>query len=78
MLKSRLDLAILTHLTKIESAAIEKCENELLLLSQLRHQPAQTAGRVTYLLTKLMASQVKVEKYETEIKGLKKVIASEY
>ncbi|USP80861.1 hypothetical protein yc1106_08135 [Curvularia clavata] len=78
VLKSRMDLAVLTHLTKIENATIEKCENELLLLSKLRNQPAQTAGRVTYLLTKLMTSQVKVEKYETEMKGLKKVIASEY
>ena len=78
VLKSRMDLAVLTHLTKIENATIEKCENELLLLSKLRNQPAQTAGRVTYLLTKLMASQIKVEKYETEMKGLKKVIASEY
>ncbi|EMD59387.1 hypothetical protein GGP41_009252 [Bipolaris sorokiniana] len=78
VLKSRLDLAILTHLTKIETATIEKCENELLLLSQLRNQPAQTAGRVTYLLAKLMTSQGKVEKYEVEMKGLKKVLGSEY
>lgn len=78
VLKSRLDLAILTHLTKVENATIEKCENELLLLSQLRSQPAQTTGRVNYLLAKLMASQGKVEKYEVEMKGLKKVLGSEY
>jgi hypothetical protein len=78
VLKSRLDLAILTHLAKIENATIDKCENELLLLSKLRNQPAQTAGRVNYLLTKLMDSQVKVEKYEIEMKGLKKVLGNEY
>jgi hypothetical protein len=78
VLKSRLDLAILTHLTKIENATIDKCENELLLLSKLKNQPAQTAGRINYLLTKLMTSQNKVEKYETEIKGLKKVLGNEY
>lgn len=78
MLKSRLDLAILTHLTKIESATIDKCENELLLLSKLKSQPAQMAGRAQYLLNKMMASQEKVEKYELESKGLKKVLAQEY
>jgi hypothetical protein len=78
VLKSRLDLAILTHLTKIESATIDKCETELLLLSKLRNQPAQTAGRVNFLLAKLMASQAKVERYEGEMKGLKKVLGHEY
>jgi hypothetical protein len=78
VLKSRLDLAILTNLTKIESATIDKCENELLLLSKLKSQPAQTTSRVQYLLSKLMASQSKVEKYEVEMKGLKKVLGEEY
>lgn len=78
VLKSRLDVAILTSLTKIENATIEKCENELLLLSKLNRQPAQTTSRVNYLLAKLMTSQGKVEKYELEIKGLKKVLGDEY
>ncbi|KAL5117069.1 mitochondrial escape protein 2 [Pleosporales sp. CAS-2024a] len=78
VLKSQLDHAILSNLTKVENASIDKCENELLLLSQLRNQPAQTAGRVQYLLAKLAASQAKVEQYETEMKGLKKVMAEEY
>lgn len=78
VLKSRLDLAILTHLTKIESATIDKCESELLLLSKLRNQPAQMAGRANYLLNKMMTSQGKVEKYEAEMKGLKKIMGQEY
>jgi len=78
VLRSRLDLATLTNLTKIENATIDKCENELLLLSKLRNQPAQTASRVQYLLSKLMASQAKVESYETEMKGLKKVLGEEF
>lgn len=78
VLKSRLDLAILTHLTKIETATIDKCESELLLLSKLKSQPAQMAGRAQYLLNKMMASQEKVEKYELESKGLKKVLGQEY
>ncbi|KAF1844598.1 uncharacterized protein K460DRAFT_335478 [Cucurbitaria berberidis CBS 394.84] len=77
VLKSHLDLAILTNLSKIENATIDKCENELLLLSKLRSQPAQTTGRVNYLLTKMMTSQNKVENYELEMKGLKKVLADE-
>ncbi|KAH8712185.1 RNA12 protein-domain-containing protein [Phaeosphaeriaceae sp. PMI808] len=78
VLKSHLDLDILTNLTKIENATIDKCENELLILSKLRNQPALTAGRVQYLLMKLSTSQTKVEKYEVEIKGLKKVLGEEY
>ncbi|KAF1943348.1 hypothetical protein EJ02DRAFT_433288 [Clathrospora elynae] len=78
VLKSRLDYAIFTNLSKIENATIDKCENELLLLSKLRSQPAQTTGRVNYLLAKLMSSQSKVEKYELEMKELKKVLGKEY
>lgn len=78
VLRSHLDMSILTNLTKIENATIDKCENELLLLSKLKNQPSQTTTRVQYLLAKLMASQTKVEMYEAEIKGLKKVIGEEY
>ena len=78
VLSSRLDLGILTSLSKMENATIEKCENELLLLSKLRTQPSQTSGRIHYLLAKMMASQEKVEKYELQIKGLKVVLGTEY
>ncbi len=78
VLSSRLDLSVLTSLSKIENTTIEKCENELLLLSKLKSQPAQTSGRVHYLLAKMMASQDKVEKYELEMKALKKVLGEEY
>jgi hypothetical protein len=36
------------------------------------------AGRVQYLLLKLEKSQVKVENYEGEMVGLKKVLGSEH
>ncbi|KAF2710907.1 hypothetical protein K504DRAFT_429301 [Pleomassaria siparia CBS 279.74] len=78
VLRSRLDLAILLDLTKIENATIEKCEGELLLLSQLGKQPSQMAPRVNYLLTKLATSQQKVEKYEGEGKVLKKLLSDEF
>jgi hypothetical protein len=80
VLRSRLDLAILTDLTKIESAAIDKAERELLTLSELykEKQPRKLAPRIEYLLDKLAASQEKVERYELESKALKKVLSGEY
>ncbi|KAL6705398.1 mitochondrial escape protein 2 [Coniothyrium glycines] len=78
VLRSRLDLGILSSLTKMENATIDKCESELLLLSKLKSQPAQTTGRINYLLAKMMASHEKVEKWEAEMKGLKKVLGEEF
>jgi hypothetical protein len=78
VLKSRLDLAILKELVKVESATIEKCETELLKLSEIEGRPAMLAGRVQYLMLKLQKSQVKVENYEGEMVGLKKVLGSEH
>lgn len=78
VLKSRLDLGILTNLIKDENATIEKCENELLLLSKLKERPGQMMGRTQYLLNKLAASQNKVEGYEGEQKVLKMVLGEEY
>ncbi|KAF2118896.1 RNA12 protein-domain-containing protein [Lophiotrema nucula] len=78
VLRSKLDLAILTDLTKIENATIDKCEQELLLLSKLEKTPAQLTPRVQYLLTKLATSQANVEKYDGESKVLKKVLGEEY
>ena len=78
VLRSRLDLAILTDLTKIENATIEKVENELLLLSQLGTEPKRLVPRIQYLVAKLASSQDKVERYETESKALKKVLGEEY
>ncbi|KAF2182691.1 hypothetical protein K469DRAFT_711363 [Zopfia rhizophila CBS 207.26] len=77
VLRSRFDLAILTDLTKLENASIEKVENELLLLSQLKSQLAQMAPRIQYLLAKMASSQEKVEGYEKESKALKKVLGEE-
>ncbi|KAF2840406.1 hypothetical protein M501DRAFT_1002758 [Patellaria atrata CBS 101060] len=78
VLRSRLDLAILTEQTKIENATIDKCENELRLLAELPKQPAEVTSRVKYLLDKLAASQAKVEAYDAESGKLKKVLKEEY
>ena len=61
VLKSRLDLAILTELTKIETKSIDKYETELSVLGSLPRQPREVAPRVQFLLNKLQASQAKVE-----------------
>ncbi|KAF2640681.1 escape protein-like protein 2 [Massarina eburnea CBS 473.64] len=77
VLQSRLDLAILTDLVKVENATIDKCEGELLRLSEISGQPSLISGRVQYLLAKLAKSQRAVEGYEGEMVGLKKVLANE-
>ncbi|KAH8812029.1 escape protein-like protein 2 [Xylogone sp. PMI_703] len=78
VLRSRLDLALLTELTKIENKSIDKYETELHMLGELPKQPREIASRIQYLLGKIMASQVKVEAWEKEMGVLKKVLTSEY
>ncbi|KAF2196832.1 hypothetical protein GQ43DRAFT_404308 [Delitschia confertaspora ATCC 74209] len=78
VLRSKLDLQILTDLIKIETGNIEKYENELLLISQLGKQPKEIAPRVFWLLEKLRGSQGKVERYERESGELKRVLGEEF
>lgn len=78
VLKSRLDLAILTELTKIETKSIDKYETELSTLGSLPKQPREIGPRIQYLLTKLSASQQKVEAWEKDMGALKKVLMDLY
>jgi hypothetical protein len=78
VLKSQLDLAILTELTKIETKSIDKYETELNLLGSLPRQPREVGPRVQFLLGKLATSQQKVEAWEKEIGALKKVLMDQY
>ncbi|KAG4034271.1 hypothetical protein MFRU_003g02410 [Monilinia fructicola] len=78
VLRSRLDLAVLTELTKIETKSIEKYENELVMLGTLPKQPHEVGPRIKYLLDKLAASQRKIEAWEKEMGFLKKVLMVEY
>ncbi|ATZ48119.1 Bcyme2 [Botrytis cinerea B05.10] len=78
VLRSRLDLAVLTELTKIETKSIDKYENELVMLGTLPKQPYEVGPRIKYLLDKLAASQRKVEAWEKEMGFLKKVLMVEY
>ena len=78
VLRSRLDLAILSELIKIETQGIEKCESELNLLATLPGPPAKLKGRSQWLLNKLQKSQGNIEQYEKESGALKKVLQQEY
>jgi hypothetical protein len=78
VLRSRLDLAILTQLIGIENKNVEKFENELKLLASMSGQPPQLRPRVHWLLSKSEASHAKVEKYEAEIVILKKILMEQY
>lgn len=78
VLKSRLDLAILKELSTIETKSIDKYEKELQTLSMFPSQPREVGPRVQYLLGKLAASQKKVELWEKEMSGLKKILMKDY
>lgn len=78
VLRSKLDIAILTELSKVETKNINKYETELNMLASLPKQPREVGPRVEYLLRKLAASQHKVEGWEKEVGVLKKVLATEY
>ena len=78
VLKSRLDLSILTELTKIETKNIDKYETELNMLGSLPKQPREVGPRVQFLLGKLAASQAKILAWENEMATLKTVLLSEY
>lgn len=78
VLAARMDIAVLKELAKDEAKTIDKAEAELALLGGLPKQPAQTSGRIAYLLGKVEGAQKKVEGYEAEIGRLKKVLSSQY
>ena len=78
MLTSHRQPGILSELTKIETATIEKCEQELKLLGELPGQPSEVRPRIKSLLGKIWASQEKVEGYERESAVLKKVLSREF
>lgn len=78
VLKARMDFALLMELTKIETKNIDKYESELEKLATLQRQPNQIYGRVQFLLNKLDASQRKIEGWEKEMVGLKKVLSETF
>ncbi|KAL1967269.1 hypothetical protein VTN77DRAFT_3315 [Rasamsonia byssochlamydoides] len=77
VLRSRLDLAVLSLLIGNENKKISKYEDELQLLGRLHKQPSQLASRVQWVLRKLQDAQMKVDKYEVESAVLDQVLQSE-
>ncbi|KAJ6439635.1 mitochondrial escape protein 2 [Purpureocillium lavendulum] len=78
VLKAKLDLAVMTEMSKVEAKSISAVEQELTLLGSLPRQTNETAGRVTYLLGKLDASQRKIAELDREMGVLKKVLNDEF
>lgn len=78
VLSALLDLKTLDELTKGEVEGIAKAEQELSVLGGLPSQSHEIEGRVRYLLCKVSAGQAKVEGYERESKGLKKILSEEF
>jgi hypothetical protein len=77
VLGAKMDLAMLSEQSKIETKAIQGAENELALLGSLPRQTSESAGRVNYLLGKVDASQRKIEKLDKEMGLLKKILNEE-
>ena len=77
-LTSRLDLAVLGELIKVENDGIAKCEDELRLLGGLPQRPSELMARIKWLLGKVQISQAKVESYERESGALKMVLSKEF
>ncbi|KPM39450.1 Mitochondrial escape protein 2 [Neonectria ditissima] len=78
VLRAKMDLDILAEMTKAETRSIDKVETELALLGTLPRQTGETAGRISYLLSKLQASQVKISQWDNETVQLKKILNETY
>lgn len=78
VLKAKMDLGVLSEEAKIEARTIDSAEKELALLGSLPNKTYETSGRISYLLTKLDGSQVKITKLEKEMAGLKRILNEEY
>lgn len=76
-LKARLDLTLAANQIKTENAAISKNEDELRILGALPSRPAELAMRIKWLLSKIQASQTKVESLEKRSAELKLAMSTE-
>lgn len=78
VLRAKMDLAVLNETAKTEAKNISTFETELSLLGSLPKQTSETAGRVTYLLKKLEASQKRITDLEKDMGELKKILNKEF
>ncbi|KAM5463993.1 mitochondrial escape protein 2 [Microsporum audouinii] len=77
VLRSRLDLRILSQMIAMENQAINKIEDELRVLGSFSKEPSEARRRIKWLLTNLALSQAKVDQYEMESAQLKLVLKTE-
>ncbi|KAK4937235.1 mitochondrial escape protein 2 [Elasticomyces elasticus] len=78
VLKARMDLAIMSQLISIENKNVEKYENELSTLAELPGTPSELKPRIQWCMEKVMASQVKIQKFEAQSAKLKKVLSEQF
>ncbi|KAK5120095.1 hypothetical protein LTR85_006576 [Meristemomyces frigidus] len=78
VLAAKMDLALLEGAIGNENKSIDKYEQELHLLGELPKQPGELTHRLQWLLGKIAGSQSKIEGYEKESAGLKKILVSEF
>ncbi|PNP41207.1 hypothetical protein TGAMA5MH_07077 [Trichoderma gamsii] len=78
VLRAKMDLAVLTEMSKVEAKNIDAVEKELQLLGGLPRHTGESAGRVMYLLSKLDVGQRKIAKMDYEMAGLKKILNGEF
>lgn len=78
VLRSKMDLKIVTEQIGNQNKGIDKYEQELQLLAQLPGPPSELRQRVKYLLHKINTSQEKIEGLERQQTGLKEILLTEY
>ena len=78
VLCAKMDLALIGDAISSENSTIDKCEQELRLLGELPKQPNEVSSRIHWLLSKIQSGQERIEAYEKDSAGLKKVLLTEY
>lgn len=78
VLRSRMDLSIISQLAAKEQSNIQSWENELKMLGELPGTPAEIQPRIRYLLSKAAASQEKIVQYDAKSAKLKRVLVEKY
>jgi hypothetical protein len=78
VLSAKMDLELIGDAISGENSTIDKCEQELRLLGELPKQPSEVSARIQWLLAKIQSGQARIEAYEKESAGLKKVLLTEY
>lgn len=78
VLRAKFELLWMGDAIASENSTVEKCEQELRLLSGLARQPPELLGRVTWLLAKVRKSQERIERLERDSGVLKGVLQREF